>query len=44
MLAFRHPLRFVLHLVRHRSVSSALWVLDYEQSERLNGPNPHHQA
>lgn len=29
-LALRHPVRFVSHLIRLRSVSSALWVLQYE--------------
>lgn len=37
ILALRHPFRFVLHLVRHRSVSSALWVLEYENTEIAHG-------
>lgn len=33
----RSLLRFLMYLVVHRSISRALWVLDYEREEYGNG-------
>lgn len=27
--------RFIFHLIRLRSISCALWVMDYEKAERM---------